>query len=142
MVTRLISSIIGLLAFAGMILAGCLADNPFTTTIQRSLVGLFVGMGAGYVVGLLAQHIIDEHFTNMVDADADAEIASGAILVAESSGQVDGEVDAGKANTSLDNSAGGAETRQDKESGQSSREQGSPSREQTLSMRAAKKMLG
>jgi hypothetical protein len=146
MITRLISSIIGLLAFAGMILAGCLADNPIDTIIQRALVGLVGGMAVGYVAGILAQHIIDENFMNVVDADAQAEIAAGTVRPVGEATQIDGQadenVDETKVKTSLDSTDVGAENRQDKEFGQKSREQGSPLREQTLSVRAAKKMFG
>jgi len=142
MITRLISAIVGLLAFAGMILAGYLAGNPFTTIIQRALVGLVGGMAAGYIAGIFAQHVIDENFMRVIDADADADLAADAVSAASGASQADEDIAEKEAKSAVDSTGADSKDRQDKEARKISREQGSPLREQTLSARAAREMIG
>ncbi len=70
MIARLTAASVGLLAFAGMLVAGAAADNPFTTILLRALVGLFAGLGAGYLAGLIAQVLLRENLARIVAADA------------------------------------------------------------------------
>jgi len=83
MLNRLTSAVVGLLAFAGCILVGLIADNPVSTIVLRALAGLFGGMVVGYIAGALAQVVINEHFRIMVAADIDAELAAAANTEAE-----------------------------------------------------------
>ncbi|NQU75625.1 MAG: hypothetical protein HQ546_04820 [Planctomycetes bacterium] len=133
MITRLSAAIVGLLAFAGMLLAGLAAGNPLTTILQRALAGLFGGMTIGYVGGYLSQLIVNESVMRMVDADANVELAQ-----VTAKDQQQGEYE--EVNAVADNSA--QTVRKDsKEDGEKDREQGSLTREQTLAVRAAKRVF-
>lgn len=127
MITRLCAAIIGLLAFAGMILAGLAAENAFETIILRALVGLGGGMAIGYAAGHIAERLVNEHFRRMVDIDADAEL-----LRTEAENKKESDPDAEKAIPAEE---------KDQEDGEKSRGQGSPSRDDTFSVRAAGQTL-
>ncbi len=92
MLTRLSAAIVGLLAFAGCIIVGLLARNPFETTILRALGGLGGGMLLGSAVGWLAQRLVEDNFRDMVSADIAEEMRQAK---ARQSGSADGETAAG-----------------------------------------------
>ena len=127
MITRLCAAIIGLLAFAGMILAGLAAENAFETIILRALVGMAGGMVVGFGAGYIAERVVYEHFRRMVDLDADAEL-----LQIEAENNQESDQDAEKAI---------AAEKIDKEEDEKSRGQESPSRDDTFSLRAARQTL-
>ena len=72
MITRLTSAIIGLLAFAGMILAGLATGNPFSVILYRAILGLGGGMVVGYIAGYITEHVVQEHFTHLVEHDLES----------------------------------------------------------------------
>ena len=82
MLSRLSAAIVGLLAFAGCILVGLMAGNPFGTIILRSLGGLVGGMVVGFLAGHIAQVVIHEQFRNMVAADIAEESARATAVAA------------------------------------------------------------
>ena len=69
MITRLTSAVVGLLAFAGMVLAGLAAGNSVSTILQRALVGLVGGMVVGWVAGYVTENVVHEHFMSVVEKD-------------------------------------------------------------------------
>jgi hypothetical protein len=76
MITRLTAAIVALLAFAGMILAGLAAGNPFHTILYRALIGLVAGLFVGHVAGVIARRIVHEHFADMINRDTASELAA------------------------------------------------------------------
>lgn len=58
---RFFGAVSGLLMFSAMILRGLSTGNPVAVVLSRALVGLFVGVALGAVVGWVAQRVIDEH---------------------------------------------------------------------------------
>jgi hypothetical protein len=142
MITRLTAAIVALLAFAGMILAGLAAGNPFETILYRALIGLLVGLIVGHVAGTIARWIVHEHFSSLIDRDTEAELAAEAAVAA-------GDVAAAGAEAMADSTRpqtppGAAQQDaaenpvQDAKFG--SRQMERLTRDQTLSMRAAKEM--
>lgn len=135
MITRLTAAIVALLAFAGMILAGLAAGNPFETILYRALIGMVVGLLVGHVAGTLARRIVHEHFAALIEHDTEAELAAVAMAAPAES-----PADAGAAQVA----EGAAKqdvapiTTQDVKSG--SRQKDRLTRDQTLSVRAAKEM--
>lgn len=126
MIQRLSAGIVGLLAFTGMLLAGYLADNPFSTIVLRALLGLTGGLIVGYTVGFIAQVIINEHVTNLVQTDAQAELV-------QSAGGGEEKVEKAKKET--------GEARENKENRQASREETSRLLDGTLSAKAAEALF-
>lgn len=126
MITRLSAGIVGLLAFAGMLLAGFLADNPFTTIILRALAGLAGGLLVGYLAGFVTGQLVTDRFRAAVEADADQELAAQPAVAAEDGAEASGSV-AGMPS---------------KETGQNGRSQPLESREQTMAVRAARQVTG
>jgi len=90
MLTRLSAAIVGLLAFAGCIIVGLLANNPFETTLLRALGGLAGGMLLGLAVGWLAQRLVEEQFRKMVSADIAEEMRQAAQAKAGADDETDG----------------------------------------------------
>ena len=129
MIARLCSAIVGLLVFAGMILAGLAVGNPFATIIQRALVGLFGGMFVGYIGGYIAERIILEHVSDIVDAEAATEARQMP------------QVDADMPDVEMEAAEGESGESQDKEDRQDNREYLNTAQERTLAARAAEMML-
>ena len=125
MIARLCSAIVGLLVFAGMILVGLAAGNPFVTILQRALVGLAGGMVAGYIAGCIAENIVKEHFSDIVEAEATGEAQQTA---GEAADMPDLEIEAGEGET---------DDVQNKEDRQNSRESMNTAQDRTLAARAA-----
>ena len=125
MIARLCSAIVGLLVFAGMILVGLAAGNPFVTILQRALVGLAGGMVAGYIAGCIAENIVKEHFSDIVEAEATGEIQQTG---GEAADVPDLEIEAGEGET---------DDVQNKEDRQNSRESMNTAQDRTLAARAA-----
>lgn len=126
MITRLMAAIIGLLAFAGMILVGLATGNPFETVLIRALWGLAGGLAVGHVAGHIGGRIIHEHFAALVDKDTQAELAT-----------------ARPAGTAAPGQNPAAEIQDaNKEASSDSRQQEGPTKDQTLSVRAARLMPG
>jgi len=50
-----------LIVFAFCLVQGIRADNSFTTTVGRALVGMAATFGVGLLVGLVAQRMLDEN---------------------------------------------------------------------------------
>jgi predicted lipid-binding transport protein (Tim44 family) len=90
MLTRLSAAIVGLLAFAGCIIVGLVAGNPFETIILRALGGLLAGMVLGLAVGWLAQRVVEEQFRKMVSADIAEETHRAAQAKAQADAQAGG----------------------------------------------------
>ncbi len=145
MITRLTAAIVALLAFAGMILAGLAADNPFETVIGRALVGLLVGLAVGHVAGLIARYIIHEYFSAMIERDTQAELAAAG--VSEDSAAIAAEVTAAQAPDAASIAQPAAKIAEAKNSAAvakatppDSRKSEHMTREQTFSAHAAREM--
>ncbi len=131
MITRLSASIIGLLAFAGGIVMGMLAGNPFETIILRSLACLAGGMIVGWFAGYVGELIVHENFQQLVDADSIEEVTEQASLEAELDGPADGVVEAAAVDEIVTEDGGGENRIEDD----------SRSGEQTFAARAARELL-
>jgi hypothetical protein len=59
MPTRLAATM-SLIVFAVCLIMGIEADNPFTTTVERSLEGMAVTLVVGLIVGAMGQKMIEE----------------------------------------------------------------------------------
>ncbi len=129
MITRVSAATVGLLVYVGMLLAGYLAGNPFSTIIQRALCGLAGGLLLGYVAGRLGQVIVHEHFQRMVQADAEADEE---LPAAPAAGEPNGEDGEKKPEESS-----GA----NKEDRKNNREIGSPPAGRSVSTRAAEQAI-
>ena len=129
MIARLCGAIVGLLVFAGMILAGLAVGNPFVTIVQRALVGLAGGVLVGSIGGYIAENIILQHVSDIIDAEAAVEaqelIEVEADMVVPEPGESEGE-------------SGESENKEDR---QDSREYLNAAQERTLAARAAEVMM-
>lgn len=128
MITRMSGAIVGLLAFIGMLMAGYLAENPLETVLFRALIGLFCGFTLGYLAGRVSEVVAKESFTKLVEADADAELAEQ---------RADEQATSEKKQNNQ--SVGSSENKEDREN---SRAYSSAKREQTVSARAAREVMG
>lgn len=61
MVARYAGASLGLLAFTIAVFGGLVARNPFTVTLSRSILALFVFCFIGLVLGHFAQRVVAEH---------------------------------------------------------------------------------
>jgi hypothetical protein len=128
MITRLSAGIVGLLTFAGMLVAGYSADNPLSTIVLRALAGLACGMVAGYAAGYVGHLLIDEQFRKMVQRDIDGELKAG-----------EGEPKpAGEKSENSQNVGSGT----NKATGENIRSSSQVARSQTLASRAAREVAG
>ena len=58
---RRLAVAVALVVFAVCVLAGMEAGNTFAETVRRALIGMFVTMVIGLVVGVMAQKMLDEN---------------------------------------------------------------------------------
>jgi ABC-type nitrate/sulfonate/bicarbonate transport system substrate-binding protein len=61
MVARFSGASLALLAFAVVVAAGLLTQNPITVTLSRAIGALFLFFIIGWVLGYAAQLVIAEH---------------------------------------------------------------------------------
>ena len=57
----------GLVVFAFCLVLGIRADNTFSTTLSRALVGMAGAFGVGLGVGIVAQRMLDENLRTEED---------------------------------------------------------------------------
>lgn len=126
MIQRISAGILGLAAFLGMLLAGYLAANPFTTIIVRALVGMAGGLAVGFLGGCVAQAIVHESVAKMVEADGAAELAAAPAEIEE---------------TKKNKVAKASENRQGKEDTKDGRSTNGPLRDGTFSAKAAEALF-
>jgi hypothetical protein len=139
MITRLTAAIVALLAFAGMILAGLAAGNPFETILYRALIGLVVGLAVGHVAGSLARRIVHEHFSVLIERDTETELAAAGVPAGElvsPAAPVEAEAPAAPDGAVKQDVAVGVA----QEGKSDSRQKDRLTRDHTFSMRAAKEM--
>lgn len=67
MIARYAGSMLGLLAFLIVIVAGLLVQNPVTVTLSRGILALFVFCIIGLVLGGAAQLVVAEYERNQRD---------------------------------------------------------------------------
>jgi H+/gluconate symporter-like permease len=60
-VPRRLAVVIALVVFAVCILSGMAADNTFSETLRRALIGMFGTLVIGLVVGGMAQKMLEEN---------------------------------------------------------------------------------
>ncbi|MFT3788919.1 MAG: hypothetical protein QM770_22560 [Tepidisphaeraceae bacterium] len=72
--------ILGLVAFAFSLLTGLFeADNPFSTIVLRAIVAMVVTVFVGYLLGWVAQAMLNENVRTIEEAEeksAEAEISA------------------------------------------------------------------
>lgn len=61
MIARFAGASLGLLAFTIAVFGGLVTRNPFTVTLSRGILALFVFCLIGLVLGHLAQMVVAEH---------------------------------------------------------------------------------
>jgi NhaP-type Na+/H+ or K+/H+ antiporter len=141
MITRLTAAIVALLAFAGMILAGLAAGNPFETILYRALIGLVVGLAVGHIAGVLARKIVHEHFTTLIERDTETELTAAGVPAVEAA-----PVEMAAAQPAAATVPAGTVTQKEvapdvaQEPASDGRQKERLTRERTLSMRAAREM--
>ena len=69
---RRLAAAVSLIVFSVCLLSGMLAGNTFVETVRRALVGMFVTLGIGLVVGFMAQKMLEE---NVKQLEAKSEIS-------------------------------------------------------------------
>ena len=136
MLTRLSAAIVGLLAFAGCIIVGLLADNPFETILLRALGGLAGGMVLGSAVGWLAQRVVEEQFRKMVSADIAEEMRQAAQAKTQAAAQT-----GGTAEPRADRTTGGAEPDQGATADTTGATVTASDEDETLASRAARELM-
>ena len=64
MIARFAGAGLGLFAFSVTVIAGLWVQNPFTVTLSRGILALFVFCLIGLAVGAAAQVIVQDHVSN------------------------------------------------------------------------------
>jgi hypothetical protein len=67
MIARYAGASLGLLAFAIVTVAGLFTQNPFTVTLSRGILALFLFCVIGFVLGGAAQLILNEYEKNRIE---------------------------------------------------------------------------
>ena len=60
---RVIAGLFALASFGVAMISGLASDNPASSVLARSLMVMFVSYPVGWIVGLICQHVIDDHLT-------------------------------------------------------------------------------
>ena len=76
MIARYAGASLGLLAFAIAVMGGLATRNPFTVTLSRGILAMFVFCLIGLVLGRLAQMVVSEHETKR-ETEIRAHFADG-----------------------------------------------------------------
>jgi hypothetical protein len=72
-VPRRLAVAVALLVFAVCLVSGMAAENSFAETIRRALIGMFVTLVVGLVVGAMGQKMLEENVAGPEKKSQDSE---------------------------------------------------------------------
>ena len=72
---KVVGGIMGTVAFSVACIVGLLAGNDATTVLSRGLMAMLIFFAVGFVIGLMARRMIDEHMNRIIDADREEQTA-------------------------------------------------------------------
>lgn len=58
---RVIAGLFALAAFGVAVISGLASDNPASSVLSRALMAMFMSYPVGWIVGMICQHVIDDH---------------------------------------------------------------------------------
>lgn len=58
---RVIAGLFALSAFGVAMISGLASDNPASSVLERALMAMFLSYPLGWIVGMICQHVIDDH---------------------------------------------------------------------------------
>ena len=70
---RRLAVAVALLVFAVCLVSGIAADTSFVETVRRALIGMFVTLVVGLVVGAMAQKMLQENVAALEKKSQDSE---------------------------------------------------------------------
>ena len=82
--SRAVAGCFALAAFAVAVVAGLAGGNASSAILVRALIAMIVCYPLGLVIGLVCQHVIEEHVKARPDADAAPAPGAGATPAAQS----------------------------------------------------------
>jgi putative Mn2+ efflux pump MntP len=68
-VPRRLAVAVALVVFAVCVLCGLEAENTFAETLRRALIAMFVTLVVGWVVGFMAQKMLEENAKQVVEKE-------------------------------------------------------------------------
>lgn len=70
---RRLAVAVALLVFAVCVVSGMAADNSFAETVRRALIGMFVTLIVGLIVGVMGQKMLEENVAGLQKKSPDSE---------------------------------------------------------------------
>ena len=58
---RVIAGLFALASFGVALISGLASDNPASSVLTRALMAMFLSYPVGWIVGMICQHVIDDH---------------------------------------------------------------------------------
>lgn len=58
---RVIACLFALASFGVAMISGLASDNPASSVLTRALMAMFLSYPVGWIVGMICQHVIDDH---------------------------------------------------------------------------------
>ena len=58
---RVIAGLFALASFGVAMISGLASDNPASSVLTRALMAMFLSYPVGWIVGMICQHVIDDH---------------------------------------------------------------------------------